>query len=63
MDGQFRVRTHGGAPAPGAVYLCPSVGEYPIYDESIYQVLLADERPNALFSRAIAAFVGPGSSR
>ena len=55
MDGQFRVRTHGSAPAPGAVYLCPSVGEYPIYDESIYQVLREDERRNGLFRRAIGA--------
>ena len=61
MDGQFRVRTHGSAPAPGAVYLCPSVGEYPIYDESIYQVLREDERRNRLFRRAIGA-VAPGAT-
>jgi protein arginine N-methyltransferase 1 len=60
LDGQPRVRTHGSEPAPGAVYLCPSVGEYPIYDESIYQVLLADERRNALFRRAVGA-VAPGA--
>jgi type I protein arginine methyltransferase len=60
LDGQPRVRTHGREPAPGAVYLCPSVGEYPIYDESIYQVLLADERRNALFRRAVGA-VAPGA--
>ena len=61
MDGQFRVRTHGSAPAPGAVYLCPSVGEYPIYDERIYQVLREDERRNRLFRRAIGA-VAPGAT-
>jgi type I protein arginine methyltransferase len=61
LDGQPTVRTHGSAPVPDAVYLCPSVGEYPIYDESIYQVLLADERRNALFRRAIGA-VAPGAT-
>jgi type I protein arginine methyltransferase len=51
---QLRLRTSGGPPHPGAVYLCPSVGEYPIYDESIYDVMRQDERRNALFRSAIA---------
>ncbi len=55
------MRTRGGAPDPGAVYLCPSVGEYPIYDERIYQVLLEDERRNTLFRAAIGA-VAPGAT-
>jgi type I protein arginine methyltransferase len=55
VDGQVRVRTRDGAPDPGAVYLCPAVGEYPIYDESIYQVLREDERRNRLFRQAIDA--------
>ena len=55
MDGSPRLRTYGRPPAPGAVYLCPSVGEYPIYDEAIYQVLREDERRNRLFRRAIGA--------
>jgi type I protein arginine methyltransferase len=61
LDAKFQVRAHGGAPAPGAVYLCPSVGEYPIYDEAIYQVLREDERRNRLFRHAIDA-VAPGAT-
>ena len=61
MDTKFQVRARGGAPAPGAVYLCPSVGEYPIYDEAIYQVLREDERRNRLFRRAVGAVV-PGAT-
>ena len=61
MDRWPRVRTHDGPPAPGAVYLCPSVGEYPIYDEAIYQVLRDDERRNGMFRRAISA-VAPGAT-
>lgn len=49
------VRTRAGGPAPGTVYLCPSVGEYPVYDEAIYRVLREDERRNGLFRRAIGA--------
>jgi type I protein arginine methyltransferase len=37
------------------------VGEYPVYDEVIYQVLREDERRNTLFRRAIAA-VAPGAT-
>jgi protein arginine N-methyltransferase 1 len=55
------VRTRADAPPPGTVYLCPSVGEYPIYDEAIYQVLREDERRNELFRRAISA-VAPGAT-
>jgi type I protein arginine methyltransferase len=61
-DRRVRLRTRGEQPAPGAVYLCPSVGEYPIYDEAIYQVMLADERRNALFRRAIDGAVSPGAT-
>jgi type I protein arginine methyltransferase len=61
LDTKFQVRAPGGAPAPGAVYLCPSVGEYPIYDESIYQVLREDERRNSLFRRAVGA-IAPGAT-
>ena len=61
MDRWPSVRTRAGAPAPGTVYLCPSVGEYPIYDEAIYQVLREDERRNGLFRHAIGA-VAPGAT-
>jgi protein arginine N-methyltransferase 1 len=56
---QLRVR--GAEPGPGPVYLCPSVGEYPVYDEVIYQVIKADEQRNRLFRRAIEA-VAPGAA-
>jgi protein arginine N-methyltransferase 1 len=36
------------------------VGEYPIYDEAIYEVLRRDERRNGLFRRAIRA-AAPGT--
>jgi type I protein arginine methyltransferase len=55
LDRQLAVRTRGGTPEPGAVYLCPSVGEYPVYDQAIYSVLRADQRRNSLFSAAVAA--------
>jgi protein arginine N-methyltransferase 1 len=58
---QVQIRTCGELPDPGAVYLCPSVGEYPIYDDFIYQVLLEDERRNTLFRSAIKA-VAPGAT-
>jgi protein arginine N-methyltransferase 1 len=61
VDGQPSLRTDGHAIVPGGVYLCPSVGEYPIYDEAIYQVLREDERRNRLFRRAIGA-VAPGAT-
>jgi type I protein arginine methyltransferase len=61
VDGWPRVRTRAGALAPGTVYLCPSVGEYPVYDEAIYQVLREDERRNGMFRRAIGA-VAPGAT-
>jgi protein arginine N-methyltransferase 1 len=34
--------------------LWPSVGEYPVYDDFLYDVMLQDEARNALFERAIA---------
>ncbi len=58
---EVQVRTCAEPPEPGAVYLCPSVGEYPIYDDSIYQVMLEDERRNTLFRSAIKA-AAPGAT-
>jgi protein arginine N-methyltransferase 1 len=58
---RVQVRTCGEGPDPGTVYLCPSVGEYPIYDDSIYQVMAEDERRNALFRGAIKA-AAPGAT-
>jgi protein arginine N-methyltransferase 1 len=55
---EVKVRTCGEPPGPGAVYLCPSVGEYPIYNDNIYQVMLEDERRNTLFRSAIKAAAG-----
>jgi len=46
---------------PDGVYLCPSVGEYPVYDELIYSVISGDEQRNRLFRRAIAA-AAPGAT-
>jgi type I protein arginine methyltransferase len=53
---KVQLRTCGG-PDPGDPYICPSVGEYPIYDDRIYQVMLEDERRNALFRAAIKGAV------
>lgn len=61
MDQQPTVRTRGTVPEPGAVYLCPSVGEYPVYDEAIYAVMREDQRRNSLFRPAIAA-AAPGAT-
>jgi protein arginine N-methyltransferase 1 len=58
---EVQLRTCEAPPGPGAVYLCPSVGEYPIYDDSIYQVMLEDERRNVLFRGAIQA-AAPGAT-
>jgi protein arginine N-methyltransferase 1 len=56
-----QLRVQGTEPDHGSVYLCPSVGEYPVYDELIYQVISADEQRNRLFRRAIEA-VAPGAA-
>jgi type I protein arginine methyltransferase len=56
---KIQLRTRGDQPGPASVYLCPSVGEYPIYDDAIYDVMLKDERRNALFRHAIEA-AAPG---
>jgi protein arginine N-methyltransferase 1 len=56
------VRTRPGTPAPGTVYLCPAVGDYPVYDEAIYHVLAQDKRRNALFAGAVARAVRPGTT-
>lgn len=58
---QVRLRTRPDLPDPGGVYICPSVGEYPVYDDAIYQVLRDDERRNSLFRRAIKA-AAPGAT-
>jgi type I protein arginine methyltransferase len=56
-----QLRTRGQQPGPGRVHLCPSVGEYPVYDELIYQVIKDDEQRNRLFRHAIEA-VAPGAA-
>ena len=56
---EVQLRTYEEPPDP--VYLCPSVGEYPIYDDRIYQVMREDERRNALFRSAIKA-AAPGAT-
>ncbi len=56
------VSTRPGAPAPGTVYLCPAVGDYPVYDEAIYRVLAQDQRRNALFAGAVKRTVQPGAT-
>ncbi len=58
---QVQVRTWDEPPDRGAVYLCPAVGEYPIYDDNIYQAILEDERRNTLFRSAIRA-AAPGAT-
>lgn len=58
---QVQVRARGELPEPGAVYLWPSVGEYPIYDDYLYYSMLEDECRNALFRNAIKAAV-PGAT-
>ncbi|MFD7921584.1 methyltransferase domain-containing protein [Streptomyces sp. NPDC059740] len=43
------------APPHGGRRLWPSVGEYPVYDEFLYYVMLQDEPRNTLFEQAITA--------
>ncbi len=62
MDALPAVRTRPGASAPGNVYLCPAVGDYPVYDEAIYRVLAQDKRRNALFAAAVHGAVEPGAT-
>ena len=56
-----QLRTRGQEPDPRGIYLCPSVGEYPVYDETIYRVISGDEHRNRLFRRAIEA-AAPGAT-
>ena len=56
-----QLRTRGDEPDPSGVYLCPSVGEYPVYDAVIYRVISGDERRNRLFRRAVEA-AAPGAT-
>ena len=58
---EVELRTRGHEPDPAGIYLCPSVGEYPVYDEAIYQVISADEQRNQLFRQAIAQ-AAPGAT-
>ncbi|MEO6088255.1 MAG: class I SAM-dependent methyltransferase [Umezawaea sp.] len=47
---RLRVSTAADGTAP---YLWPSVGEYPVYDDYLYHVMLEDEPRNRLFRDAI----------
>lgn len=51
---EMAIRTRGELPEPGATYLWPSVGEYPVYDDYLYHVMLEDDIRNVLFREAIA---------
>ena len=51
-DVEVRIDT---APAEGHCRLWPSVGEYPVYDEFLYYVMLQDQARNTLFEQAIVA--------
>ncbi len=58
---EVELRSRGDQPDPREVYLCPSVGEYPVYDAAIYAVISGDEQRNRLFRRAIGA-AAPGAT-
>jgi protein arginine N-methyltransferase 1 len=58
---EVELRSRGDQPDPRGVYLCPSVGEYPVYDAAIYAVISGDEQRNRLFRRAIGA-AAPGAT-
>ena len=60
LDEKFTVGASASEPSHG-IRLLPSVGEYPIYDEAIYRVLLLDARRNGLFSRAVR-MAAPGAT-
>lgn len=57
-DSHIDVRVSRAAPHGGRS-LWPSVGEYPVYDDYLYYVMLQDESRNALFSQAVAE-LAPG---
>ena len=56
-----QLRTRARESDPHGIYLCPSVGEYPVYDETIYRVISGDEHRNRLFRCAIEA-AAPGAT-
>ena len=51
---RLEVRVDAAAPYRGR-RLWPSVGEYPVYDEFLYYVMLQDEPRNRLFGAAVSA--------
>lgn len=52
---RLRLRVKRDAALDGRPYLWPSVGEYPLYDDFLYHVMLEDEPRNKIFREAIAA--------
>ena len=52
---RLRLRVKRDATLKGRPYLWPSVGEYPLYDDFLYHVMLQDEPRNKIFREAIAA--------
>ncbi|GGV45141.1 hypothetical protein GCM10010277_35740 [Streptomyces longisporoflavus] len=52
---RLRLRVKRDAALGGRPYLWPSVGEYPLYDDFLYHVMLEDEPRNKIFRDAIAA--------
>jgi protein arginine N-methyltransferase 1 len=51
---RVRLRVKRDAAQDGRPYLWPSVGEYPLYDDFLYHVMLEDEPRNKIFRDAIA---------
>ncbi|MEV8319090.1 class I SAM-dependent methyltransferase [Streptomyces sp. NPDC059900] len=52
---RLRLRVKRDAALGGRPYLWPSVGEYPLYDDFLYHVMLEDEPRNKIFRDAILA--------
>ncbi|MFJ1865958.1 class I SAM-dependent methyltransferase [Streptomyces sp. NPDC088097] len=52
---RLRLRVKRDAALGGRPYLWPSVGEYPLYDDFLYHVMLEDEPRNKIFRDAIEA--------
>ncbi len=53
--GPVAVLTDPTEPAPGVPVLGPSIGEYPVYDATLYEVMTTDTARNELFHQALAA--------
>lgn len=51
------LRVSDGQDGPEARRLFPSVGEYPVYDDFLYYVMLQDQPRNVLFESAITGLV------